>query len=90
MKFVINTCFGGFGLSEVARTFLNIESDWDVKRDDPMLIACVEALGEKAFGPYAELEVVTIPEEATDWELDEYDGAESITYVLDGKIHHLY
>lgn len=90
MKFVINTCFGGFGLSEVARVFLNVEDDWDVERDDPMLVACIEALGEKAFGRFAELKVITIPEEATDWELDEYDGAESITYVLDGKIHHLY
>lgn len=90
MKMVINTCFGGFGLSEAARVFLNIKYDSNIERDDPMLIICVEALGEKAFGSCAKLKVVTIPDEATDWELDEYDGAESITYVVDGKIFHIY
>lgn len=47
----------------------------------------VEARGQvKTFE--GRLEVVEIPEEATDWEIDEYDGQESITYVVDGKIYH--
>ena len=35
-----------------------------------------------------DLAVVIIPEEATDWEMDECDGWESVIYVLNGKIVH--
>jgi hypothetical protein len=31
---------------------------------------------------------VAIPDEATDWELDEYDGFERVTYVVGGKLYH--
>lgn len=34
------------------------------------------------------LEIAEIPDEAMDWKLDEYDGLESVTYVVDGKIYH--
>ena len=27
-------------------------------------------------------------DEATDWEMDDYDGIETITYVVDGKLYH--
>jgi hypothetical protein len=49
----------------------------------------VEADAEAINGACAKLKVVEIPEEATDWELNEYDGLESITYVVDGKLHHI-
>ena len=31
-----------------------------------------------------------LSDEATDWQLQEYDGIESIIYVVNGKINHLY
>lgn len=49
----------------------------------------VERDAEAASGRCAVLMVVEIPDNATDWELDEYDGLESIIYVADGKIHHI-
>lgn len=48
------------------------------ERTDPNLIAVVEKLGEhKASGTYAKLSVVEIPD-GVEYEIDEYDGAESI------------
>jgi len=49
---------------------------WD-KRNDPILIEVVEALGEDAWGSYSELKVVEIPDEV-DWEIVDYDGMEHV------------
>jgi len=87
MELVINTCFGGFGLSKKAHAWLGTNDTPD--REDPRLVECVRTLGEEANGEFAELEVVELPGGVTDWEVEEYDGAESVIYVLDGKIHHL-
>lgn len=89
MKIVINKCFGGFGLSEKAKEILGIDNSFDeyqIDRNDPKLIEVVETLGDEANGRYARLRVVNIPDDATDWELDEYDGAEEILFVVNGKI----
>lgn len=96
MEIVINECYGGFSLSKEAYEWLGLE--WDgygfkygdiEKRTDPKLIECVKTLKDKADGRFANLQVVKIPEEATDWKLDEYDGCESIICVIDGKIKYL-
>ena len=87
MKVVINTCFGGFGLSKEAYEFLGIEWDKfgykyndDDKRTDEKLIKCVETLGVKANGSCASLKVVEIPDDVN-WYIDEYDGMETIEEV---------
>lgn len=46
-------------------------------RDNPNLILAVEYLGEQANGDHAELKVVEIPD-GVDWEIEEYDGRESV------------
>ena len=51
--------------------------DGDISRTDKDLITVVEKLKEKANGDYASLEVVEIPD-GIDWEIDEYDGSESV------------
>ena len=88
MKMIINTCFGGFGVREDIEKKLGLDTlyDEDEIRTNPELIAMIEA-GEDVNGHCAKLEVVEIPDAATDYYLDEYDGAESIIYVLDGKLH---
>lgn len=80
MKVVINKCLGGYSLSKEAYKFLNIP--WDgygfefmKDRSNPALVKCVEALGDKASGCFAELKVVEIPDDV-EWEIDEYDGVE--------------
>lgn len=89
MKVVINNCFGGFSINrEIAKKYFNDER-YDVKRTDPTLISLIES-GIDCNGPSAELRVVEIPENATDWRMIEYDGAEYIIYVVDGKMHSFY
>jgi hypothetical protein len=52
-------------------------SDYEVSRDDPLLIQCVEELGEKANGQCASLEIREIPD-GVNWQIEEYDGNEHI------------
>jgi len=49
-------------------------------RSDPILIQVVEELKDEANGRYAELEIVEIPDDVK-WELDNYDGIESVHEV---------
>jgi hypothetical protein len=85
MKLVINKDYGGFGYG-VADEYEDFVRGFDCegKRADPELVAFVESHPDEC----GDLEVVEIPDTATDWEIDEYDGWESITYVVDGKLHH--
>jgi len=50
----------------------------DIERTDPLLIKTVEDLGtKKASGKLSSLEIVEIPDDVS-WEIDDYDGIESI------------
>lgn len=81
MKVVINRCYGGFGLSEKAMKFLEVDSRWpDIARNDPKLVECVEKLGEEANYIYAKLKVVEIPDDVN-WKIGEYDGLEWVEEV---------
>ena len=88
MKMVINACYGGFSLSESAVSALGLEGPYDfIDRSDPRLIALVEADAEGTSGRCADLEVVELPDDITDYIFDEYDGSERVLYVQDGRIH---
>lgn len=83
MKVVINTCFGGFGLSN--RAFHEYKNrtgkdPYDAERDDPVLVAIVEELGDEADGDCSKLKVVEIPDDVQ-YTIEEYDGIESIHEV---------
>lgn len=94
MKFVLNKCYGGFRLSEKARdelkSKLNSEEffDWELARNNEALVEVVEKLGSEASSSLSKLVVVTIPDENTDYKIDDYDGIETIIYVLNGKLHY--
>lgn len=89
MKYVVNSCYGGFGLSEEAYKILGVSDEYEVDRSSPQLVAMVEKNSKAISGKYANLTVVEIPNNATDWELQEYDGFEEIIAVVDGKIVHI-
>ena len=84
-KVVINTQFGGFGLSEAALDeYKNLkgitdENFWyyDIPRDCPVLVAMVEEQGSAIDGDYADLKVVDIPDDVN-WYIEEYDGNEHV------------
>lgn len=46
-------------------------------RTDPILVQVVEELGARASGSCAKLSVVEVPA-GVDWEIDEYDGIETV------------
>lgn len=83
-KIVINTCHGGFSLSDEGilwyAALKGIEPSKDfysreIPRDDPELVQTVHELGRKADGAYAELKIVEIPDDV-EWQIEEYDGRE--------------
>jgi hypothetical protein len=83
MKIVINSCFGGYSLSQEAYEELGIPWDdfgyaYDDDRANPKLVACVEKLGpELASGSLSKLKVAEIPDDVN-WYLTEYDGFETV------------
>lgn len=87
MKMVINTCFGGFDIADEWKMQNCEKKCGNDCRECTKLIQAIEN-GENVNGRYADLTVVEIPEEATDYELQEYDGTESLLYVLNGKIKY--
>ena len=86
MKIVINDCFGGYGLSEdfldkYGKEFIERE------RNDPELIAAIEEFGEEESSDYySALSIVEIPDDCTDYYIHEYNGAESVIFVRNGKL----
>lgn len=85
MKVVINRCFGGYGLSKEAYRYLGLRWDgfgfaFSEARNDPRLVRCVEALGERANGDNAELAVVDVPDDVK-WYISDYDGVEAVHEV---------
>ena len=92
VEVVINSCFGGYGLSELAIDWLqkrgyNTPNSFDVdlieNRMNVLLVKCVKALGDKSFGYAAHLKVVKIPKDEITRELciREYDGNEWVQEV---------
>lgn len=87
MKLVISTCHGGFGINkkwEAENCRKNCKEDC---RECTKLIHAIEE-NENVNKDYSRLAVVDLPAEATDYEILEYDGIESLLYVLDGKIKY--
>lgn len=87
MKLVINKCFGGFSVNDNIVKVLNLESRYDLEDDrtNAKLIELIES-GEDVNSEYSDLVVVEIPDDATDYKINEYDGYETVYFVLDGKI----
>lgn len=81
-KIVINTKYGGFGLSEKAKEYLGYGfKDYindKIRRDDPKLVECVENLGQEAADSYCHLAIIEIPFDV-DWVIEEYDGLEWVS-----------
>jgi hypothetical protein len=89
MKVVINDCFGGFSINaEIAMKYFG-DKFFEPKRTNTTLINLIES-GVNCNDSCSKLKVVDIPDNATDWRIIEYDGAEYVIYVIDGKMHSIY
>ena len=82
MKIVLNKDYGGFGYG-VAPEYGDFVRNCN-DRTNPELVAFVESHPDKC----GDLEVVEIPDETTDWDIDEHDGWETLIHVVGGKIHY--
>lgn len=89
MKIIYNDCFGGFAIPDEICNKLELHTydDGRAVRTNPTFIEWVEE-HNLDYGECncTELRVADIPEEATDWVITDYDGVETIYYVIDGKI----
>ena len=83
MKIVINGDFGGFGYGIENEEFSTFVNELEYDRENPELVAFVENHPEDR----GDLVIVTIPDNATDYMINENDGFEELIYVVDGKIH---
>ena len=82
IKVVINTCHGGFGLSEDALERYIKETngeagvyEHEIPRDHPVLVRIEEEMGDAAGCSFSDLKVVEIPADVN-WYIDEYNGWE--------------
>lgn len=83
MKFALNKAWGGFKLSnEFCTLYPEFRPYSYIERDDPRLIEFMEKRGGK-MGDVVLVELDGVP---TDYVLNDYDGKESIIYVVDGKL----
>ena len=84
-KVVVNCCYGGFGLSDLAlervkELGLNLDNDrsgYEVDRNDPRLIQTIEELGDKASAGLSAIKVVEVPDYGEGYFIEDYDGVET-------------
>ena len=83
-EIVINTIYGGFGLSKEAQKLLKQKTSFNslfrLRRDNEFLIEVVRQLGRKANSKKAELKIVTIPD-GVSWQIEDHNGLEWIAEV---------
>jgi hypothetical protein len=87
MKVVINTRFGGFGLSdageaEITRRDRTLAGGrypiyWDIDRTNPALVQMIEEDAVLYSGSSALLRVVEVPDDV-EWHIHDYDGREHV------------
>jgi hypothetical protein len=51
--------------------------EWNIKRNDPVLVEVVEQLGDLANTRHTRLKVVEVPDDV-EWYIHDYDGIESV------------
>ncbi len=82
MKIIINTCYGGFGISYNVLRRVGLENaNWydESLRHNPKLIELMEN-GENIAKPFnSQLKIVEIPDNAF-YKIVNYDGLESVFY----------
>lgn len=89
MKIVVNKCYGGFELPLEFCKKYDFRPFSDIERNDERLVRFVLERGSKIKIRGTDLRVIEIPDNATDWEIAEYDGLEEVIFVVNGKLCHI-
>ena len=82
MDIVVNRTWGGFHIPKEIADKRGLSVYADIDRTDEELVEYVNTHASS-------LKVLSIPDEATDWDIWDYDGMETIIYVVDGKIYYI-
>ena len=82
MKVAVNKAYGGFGY-KVPKKYEDMVRGFEDDRTNPTLIEFVETHPKQS----GDIKVIEIPDTTTDYTIDEYDGYETLYYVVDSKIH---
>ena len=83
MKIVVNVAFGDYGC-DVSEQYADLVDRYKDDRTNPELVDFVRNHPNDC----GDLAVMTIPDNATDWDIADDDGNETLIYVVDGKIHY--
>lgn len=75
MKIIINRTWGG------------ISNEAAENRTNPDFIKSVEDGTHQSEDSFELLQVVEIPDNASDWAIYDYDGMEHVIFVLDGRLY---
>lgn len=93
MEIVLNRNYSSFSISNFAKEKLGLDTTYPDKeeiRTDETLIDLIKKYGSaKISSGFAHLRVYDLPEDMTDYMIQEYDGLETLYYVKDGKIHEI-
>ena len=81
MKIVINAEYSHYGCG-VPEEYDGLLYDYEYKRNHPKLVEFVETHPNEC----GDLKICEIPDEATDWLIDERDGNEQVIYALNGRL----
>lgn len=83
MDIVVNRSWGSFHIPKEIAEKRGLSVYYDIDRTDKELVNWANTNTNTSS-----LRVFSIPDEATDWDIWDYDGMETIIYVVDGKIHY--
>ena len=88
MLVAIHNNYGGFNiperLSKIIKEKYSDLKDERAFRSNPYIINYIISHENSS-----DLIAVEVPDDATDWEISDYDGREEIIAVVDGKIIHI-
>jgi hypothetical protein len=82
MRIVINARYGGYGY-RVPEKYDYLLYAYEYERNHHKLVEFVENHPDEC----GDLKICEVPDEATDWMIDERDGNEQVIYVLNGRLH---
>lgn len=91
MKIVVTRVYGEFRNPTISLDPFEVKSPFRYDRSircDPILVKVVENYRSNN-NELPSLMVVDIPDESTDWIITDYNGVETVHYVVDGKIHSI-